>query len=120
MASACFWSIGSALKRFETSSAVRMPTTAVLTMTMNTISSRSVTPRARLGSARHIAGLEGHVDQARRRVVRDGARQRDDDGRAGFAHAVEAEASHRREHDAVGRGGCLQRIAGMNGIGNGG
>src|SRR5918992_3070486 len=107
MASACFWIIGSVLERFARLSAVRIPATAKLTMTMKTINSTRVTPRALLRSAIHIAGFRGNVDYARR-VVRDRAGQRDGVCRGGTACAVEAEASHRRERHALGRVGRLQ------------
>src|SRR5947209_16051036 len=112
MASACFWIIGSVLALLERLSAVSTPTTATLTTTMKTMSSRSVTPRARRRAVIHIARLGGDDDLAHR-VVRVGAVQRDGRGGEGDARtaaAIEAEAAGWRKRDAARRGGALQRF----------
>src|SRR5205085_5736425 len=110
MASACFWIMGSVLERFERSSAVRTPMTATRTTTMKTMSSRSVTPRARRRSVIHIARF-GRDDNQAHRVVGIGACQREGGGGGGAAEAVEAEVSvRRRKRDAARCGLRLQRL----------
>src|SRR3989442_2986951 len=112
MARACFWIRGSELARVAMFSTPSTPATAVLTITMNMISSISENPcpaRGRRhparGSAMHIPGL-GLDHDLPRRVVGDGAGERDGGRRAGAPQAVEAEAGAgaARERDAVRRG----------------
>src|SRR5207302_7003247 len=101
--------MGSVLARVAMLSAPTTLAAAMPTITMNTISSTSDTPRSARGrwrracpSAMHIPGF-GLDHDLPRRVVGDGAGQGDGDRPAGLPQAVEA-GLHRRKRDAVGRG----------------